>query len=88
MLFNAGKTPEEIAGLKNVGIATVYSHLIQWIDEGKVTEFRRLTTEKDLNTVSTIYASDPENAFTRLRDQFNIPSHIIRAILAELRTRQ
>ncbi len=88
LLFNAGKTPEEIAGLKNVGIATVYSHLIQWIDEGKVTEFRRLTTEKDLNTVSTIYASDPENAFTRLRDQFNIPSHIIRAILAELRTRQ
>lgn len=85
LLFNSGISPEEIARLRGMALTTVYSHLIQWADEGAISDFRRLSTEKDFNTVSLIYSSDPENAFLRLQNEYNIPGHIIRAVLAEKR---
>ena len=65
---------------------TIFSHLIQLIDEGKVTDFRRITTEKDYSTVTSLFASDPDNAFGRLVNEYNIPPHIVRAVLAEQRS--
>ena len=86
ILFDAGMSPEEIALLKKVSISTVYSHLISWIDEGKVTDFRRLTTPEQYQTVNRLFTTDPDTAFSRLESQYHLPSYIIRAVLAENRT--
>lgn len=85
IMFDSGMSPEEIAQLKNISVATVYNHLIQWIEEGKVRDFHRLRSERDFKTVSDTYASDPEKAFERLVNEFNIPGHIVRLVLAEKR---
>lgn len=85
ILFDSGMSPAEIAMLKQVSIATIYSHLITWIDEGKLTDFRRLTTPEQYQTVNHLFATDPDTAFSRLESQHGIPSYIIRAVLAENR---
>lgn len=85
LLFNSGMSPEEIAGLKKISIATLYNHFIQGIDSGEITDFRRLTTMEDYRNVCRIFDSDPDNAFLRLEEQMGLPSHIIRTVLAEKR---
>ena len=86
LLFSSGLSPEEIASMRGMSLTTIFSHLIQLIDEGKVTDFRRITTEKDYSTVTSLFASDPDNAFGRLVNEYNIPPHIVRAVLAEQRS--
>ncbi len=83
LLFNSGMAPEEIALLKNIGVATVYSHMVQWINEGKITDFRRLSSIDQYKTVTTIFNKDPQNAYPRLENEFHIPNHVIRVVLAE-----
>lgn len=87
ILFNSGMNPEKIAELKKVTVATVYSHLVQWEEEGKLTEFRRLVTEEQYNLVVNTFDKDPENAFRILADEHHLPSHIIRAAQTEQRCR-
>ncbi|MDE5883036.1 MAG: DNA helicase RecQ [Muribaculaceae bacterium] len=87
ILFDAGMSPEEIALLKKVSLSTIYTHLISWIDEGKLTDFRRLTTLEQYQTVSHLFDTDPDNAFSRLEGAMGIPGYIIRAVLAEKRAR-
>ena len=87
ILFNSGISPEKISELKNVTVSTVYSHLVQWADEGKMIEFRRLLTEEEYNLVVKTFEKDPENAFRILADGHHIPSYIIRAAQAEQRFR-
>lgn len=87
ILFNSGISPEKISELKNVTVSTVYSHLVQWADEGKMIEFRRLLTEEEYNLVVKTFEKDPENAFRILADEYHLPSHIIRAAQAEQRFR-
>lgn len=87
ILFNSGMNPEKIAELKGVTVSTIYSHLVQWADEGKMNEFRRLLTEEEYNLVVKIFEKDPENAFRILADKYHLPSHIIRAAQAEQRAK-
>ena len=83
ILFDSGMNPEEIAMLKGISVATVYGHMAQWITEGKVTDYRRLSTANQYKTVTQMFVIDPENAYNRLNNEFKIPNHIIRVILAE-----
>ena len=83
LLFNSGMSPEEIALLRNLGVPTVYGHMTQWIAEGKTTDFRRLSTAEEYDTVTTLFDKDPQNAYQRLENEFKIPNHKIRVILAE-----
>lgn len=83
LLFNAGMSPEEIAKIKNIAVSTVYTHLIQWIDEDKLTDFRRLVTSKVYKIVIDTFAKDSENAYKILKENYGIASHITRAVLAE-----
>ncbi len=85
LLFNSGMRPEEIAQIKNVTVSTVYSHLIQWIDEDKLTDFRRLVTLSDYRIIAQEFSKNPEKAYETLKQDFLIPSHIIRAAQAERR---
>ncbi len=87
ILFNSGMNPEKIAELKGVTVSTIYSHLVQWADEGKMYDFRRLLTEEEYNLVVKIFEKDPENAFRILADEYHLPSHIIRAAQAEQRAK-
>ncbi|MBD5357788.1 MAG: DNA helicase RecQ [Bacteroides sp.] len=85
ILFNSGMTPEEIAKIKNVTVSTVYGHLTLWIDDDKLTDFRRLVSSKDYNTILNEFTKDPENAYVNLKETYSIPPHIIRAAQAERR---
>ncbi|MDE5674001.1 MAG: helix-turn-helix domain-containing protein [Muribaculaceae bacterium] len=88
ILFNSGMDPEKIAELKGVTVSTIYSHLLQWADEGKMNEFRRLLTQEQYNLVKKIFEKDSENAFRILADEYHLPSHIIRAAQAEQRIKR
>lgn len=87
ILFDSGMTPEKIAEMKGIAVQTVYSHLIQWADKGKLTDFRRLVTESQYRLVVKTFDNDPENAFKTLAEVNHLPAHIIRAALAEQRFR-
>ncbi len=88
ILFNSGMDPEKIAELKGVTVSTIYSHLLQWADEGKMNEFRRLLTQEQYTLVKKIFEKDSENAFRILADEYHLPSHIIRAAQAEQRIKR
>lgn len=85
ILFNSGMSPEEIAKIKKVTISTVYGHLTQWIDDDKLTDFRRLVSVRDYDTIMKEFAKDPDNAYSNLKDIHSIPSHLVRAAQAERR---
>lgn len=86
LLFDSGHKPEEIAEIKNVSLPTVYAHLTQWADEDKISDFRRLLTIRDYETVTRTFDKDPDNAY-KLLESHGIPSHIIRMAQAERRHR-
>ena len=78
MLFEAGMEADQIAAIKDVSVATVYSHLAQWAEEGKEIDFRRLVTVEELDTVCSVFSKDPDNAYEILKTRYSIPNHIIR----------
>lgn len=82
ILFNSGLQPEEIAKVKGLVISTIYSHLSQWIDDDKLTDFRRLVSDAEYKTVIDVFDKHPDDAYTILKEQHNIQPHIIRASLA------
>lgn len=77
LLFESGMDPETIAGVKGVAVSTVYSHLEQWALQGKNIDFRRLVSVEELDNVCSVYAKDPGNAYTILKEQYGIPTHVI-----------
>lgn len=85
LLFSSGMQPEEIAKLKKISISTVYSHLAQWTDEDKVTDFDRLLSTSELETVEKVLEEDPENGFRTLNERHGIAGHIIRIAQAAIR---
>lgn len=85
LLFNSGMSPESIAEARGLNLSTVYSHLIKWIDEDKLTDFRRIVPEATYSLVARMMQEDPETAFARLAEEYKLPSHLIRAALAEHR---
>ena len=85
ILFNSGMSPEEIAQAKGVTVSTVYSHLTQWIDDDKLTDFRRLVSPAEYKAVTEEFARNPEGAYIILKERHSIAPHIIRAAQAEQR---
>lgn len=61
ILYNSGYRTMEIAEIRRMKPATVYGHLAELINEGLITDFRRIITEEQLN----LYISnrDKENWF-------------------------
>ena len=88
ILFNSGMSPDQIAELKKVSVNTIYTHLAQWADEDKLSNFRRLLTIQQYNTVVEAFRKNPDTAYDILKDQEHIAPHIIRMAQAEERYRQ
>ena len=87
-MFNSGMKPANIASVRNVSISTVYSHLIQFADNDMLSDFRRLLTNEQYGIVCHVFKNDAEKAYQTLNNLYAIPSHIIRAALAEQRYRE
>lgn len=83
ILFESGMTPGEIADLKGVKTATIYSHLIGWSEQGTDIDFSRLVTPEELNAVREACASPAGDPFALLAAE-GIPSHIARAAMRML----
>lgn len=88
LLFNSGMSPEAIAEARDLNMATVYSHLCKGIDEDKLTDFRRLVSASAYSIVSRIMQEDPENAYSRLSEEYKLPSYLVRAAIAEMNWRE
>lgn len=88
LLFNSGLSPEEIASARGLNLNTIYSHLCKWIDEDKLSDFRRLVTASAYSIVSHVMREDPENAYSRLSEEYKLPAHLVRAATAEMRWRE
>lgn len=84
-LFNAFDDPKVVAQLKNISLETTYSHLIQLAEQGLISDFRKLLSIEDYEKVTEVFSREPENAFSMLVNEYNIPAHIVRAALAEQR---
>ncbi len=83
ILFNSGMQPDDIAKLKNVSVATVYSHLSQWAEQDKISDFRRLLSEKEYQTVIDTLEKNEEDAYRILKEDLGIEPHIIRIAQSE-----
>ena len=88
LLFDSGMTPEDISELKGIQLATVYSHLVKWVDEDRIDDFRRLSTSSDYTRISRLTAEKPEEVFQIARDVYSIPGYIVRIVQAEMRWRE
>ncbi len=82
ILFDSGMTPEEIAKLKGVKTATIYSHLLFWSEQGKNIDFSRLVKPEELTAVREACAAS-EDPFSMLAAR-GIPSHVARAAMRML----
>jgi len=83
MLFVSGMDPETVAGIKGITVGTVYGHLEQWAIQGIDIDFRRLVSIEELDSVCSVYAKDPDNAFEILKERYGIPAHVIRMARTE-----
>ncbi len=54
-LFKEGKTPEEIAGDRNLSITTIYSHLSQLYSEGKDIDLAQFVTDETKEKVKIAF---------------------------------
>ena len=81
ILYNSGMSPDDIANLKGIKLPTVYSHLTQWVEEGKLSDCSRLITDADYRRICRAYDENPDTAQTRLLAD-GVPLHLIRLALA------
>lgn len=70
VLFNSGCDVGEIAGIKKIKPATVYSHLAKLVEDGLVTDFRRLIDPRQYMEIIDICDSSPENAMEILSERY------------------
>ncbi|MDE5886519.1 MAG: DNA helicase RecQ [Muribaculaceae bacterium] len=69
ILFESGMSPEEIAAVKEVQKTTVLSHLAELTDKGKITDFSRIISEKDIAMVEEAIREDAATAYKSLREK-------------------
>lgn len=61
-LFNSACSVEEIAEIKKVKPATIYSHFAKLVDEDLITDYRKLIKPQDYKTVIEEYDRNPDGA--------------------------
>lgn len=84
ILLNSGKSPEEIAEIRGIAIGTVYSHLAALADQDKFSDFRRVVSMEDFNTVAAFLATEPEKPTAQLEEQQGLPGYLVRIVKSEL----
>ncbi len=69
VMFQAGKTIEQIAEERKLSASTIYGHLAYYVEEGALDVNRLLTPEK-LSEISEFYAANPTSSPADARKHF------------------
>ncbi len=87
VLFNSGCSVDEIAEIKKIKPVTVYGHLARLVDDGMITDFRKIINPQDYIEIVREYDRNPEDARDILAERFprGLPmvALAIRRVLAE-----
>lgn len=70
-LLDKGFSPVEIADIKGVKLGTIYSHLVELIDNDQFTDFSRVITRNNYLRVMDEYEKDPEGAIDKLKEEID-----------------
>ena len=78
-MFEEGKTPEEIAGIRSMAVSTVRGHLSKWIREGKISVFE-LMSEQRVERIWKHIQDISDTPFGELRSRvpFEVSYHELR----------
>ncbi|MDE6577116.1 MAG: DNA helicase RecQ [Muribaculaceae bacterium] len=87
-LFNAGKSPEEIAAIKSLQVGTILNHLAELIDEGKIQNPSGIIPQATIDKVEEIMDKEGENAYKILKEKHLIPPSEITFAQAVIRQKR
>lgn len=88
LLFESGQQLEEIAQFRGLSPMTVATHLADWIDKDRVSDFRRLMSLREYDIIISELKNNPEGAYENLKNNPDIRMYLVPLAKAEARYRE